>query len=100
MTANQQCPFYGFYPVHHHDYSNFLYENKSNQCSLIKGAHSPCQMEMRNETPCWKRCSLNSQENETRVLELLAEGIVLKSDSHISFKQHYESTEGAYPLTN
>lgn len=35
-----------------------LFKTDGNQCALITNSHSPCRMEMNDETPDWKTCIL------------------------------------------
>lgn len=64
-----QCPFYGFYTSHN---AKALIDSQGNQCALITSSYSPCQMEMRNQTPSWNECPLNSKENKSCIEEIVA----------------------------
>lgn len=58
------CPFYGFYlsPI-----GGALLDQEGNQCALIKGSYSPCQMEMQKQTPDWNECSYNCEKNKSNI---------------------------------
>ena len=45
-----KCPFYGFVGT-----GGVFMDNHGNACALT-GAHSPCAMEMQQQTPAWDSC--------------------------------------------
>jgi len=60
-----KCPFYGF----SHPFFKGIMDQYGNQCSLITGSYSPCQMEFAKQTPEWEKCPFinkgNGEELET-----------------------------------
>jgi len=66
-----QCPFYGF-----HMAMGMLMDQSGNQCALITDSYSPCQMEIRSQTPNWNECPLNNEEN-SRALEKIADQLTI-----------------------
>ena len=59
----KQCPFYGFSAFH----GGIFLDTKGNQCALITGSHSPCRMELREETPNWRDCPYNTPEKRATI---------------------------------
>ncbi len=55
------CPFYGFHMAF--EGFNAMIDQSGNQCALIKDSYSPCQMEIQNLAPCWKKCSFATSDN-------------------------------------
>jgi hypothetical protein len=60
------CPFYGraLYGTHYPQPNRppfILFNQHGNQCAIITGSHSPCQMEMQDKEPDWQKCALVRQ---------------------------------------
>lgn len=67
--SRHRCPFYGFYLACK---CKLFIDQGGNQCSLIAGSYSPCQMEIRGKTLDWDKCSFfNHKENEMGVQEII-----------------------------
>jgi hypothetical protein len=49
------CPFYGF-----HSHGQLMVDQSGNECALIFDRFAPCQMDVWNETPNWRYCSMNN----------------------------------------
>jgi len=67
-VGRHACPFYGFFMT---EEIPILMDQQGNQCPLIRGSYSPCQMETRGQTPNWNDCPFNNEENR-EVLERIA----------------------------
>tara|TARA_Y100000034_G_C6888479_1_gene408324 strand:+ start:1185 stop:1526 length:342 start_codon:yes stop_codon:yes gene_type:complete len=90
MTEGYQCPFYGFSNLP----QNTLIYSGGNQCALITNSFSPCQMEMRKETPDWTKCNFNQDDAETRSgLEKIFNNVNVWLTEH-----HPEGTKGTETL--
>lgn len=68
-TQRHPCPFYGFNGM----FGNF-FDQKGNQCGLLRDSYSPCQMDPSGERSNWEECSLNNpmsreffEENASRI---------------------------------
>jgi len=66
-----QCPFYGFHMVR-----GMLMDQSGNQCALITDSYSPCQMEIRRQTPNWNECQFNDEKN-SEALEKIADQLTI-----------------------
>lgn len=60
------CPFYGFYMG-----LGMLVDQEGNQCALITQSYSPCKMKTNNQTPSWKQCPFNTEENKKKLIKSL-----------------------------
>lgn len=54
-----KCPFYGLFM-----FDSLLIDQQGNQCPLIEGSYSPCQMEYNGKSPSWEDCCFNNLANE------------------------------------
>ena len=61
------CPFYGFDGTNKRVY----FGSKGNQCALITERYTLCQMEKEGDTPDWRGCPFNTQENREAISKLL-----------------------------
>jgi hypothetical protein len=87
-------PFYGFAGV-----QGMFADSKGNQCGVIRDAIAPCQMEIREKNPDWRKCPYNTLEAR-RVLDNGADDVKVFPDEFmpqgvtswggISFRQWYE----------
>ena len=53
-----KCPFYGF---GFNRVLEVMKDSGGNQCAIITGSYSPCQMEMAEQTPSWSECPFNTE---------------------------------------
>ena len=60
----KSCPFYGFHPI----MGRFL-DSEGNQCPLIKGSYSPCQMEIGGLETNWDKCEFNTLQMRNSIQE-------------------------------
>lgn len=75
------CPFRGFNSV-----PPVLLDSAGNQCGLLAGAFSPCQMEIEGKIPCWEDCHFNSEDNKAFI------GLIIRTWR--IFPQEFRSTDG------
>ena len=51
-----------------------LMETGGNQCALRTERHSPCHMEIREDSPDWNMCEHRSMEKEMKFIQFLRMG--------------------------
>ena len=91
-----RCPFYKFSWIS--TIQIFLENPRSNGCGLkmlTMNAHSPCEMENREEGPHWAGCELNCEENQPLLEELVSgSSVYFASGRSLPFREWYKEATG------
>ena len=88
--SRHKCLFYGFYSAMS---MKIFSDSGGNQCALAEG-YSPCQMEMKEETPDWDKCPFNNEEAKHAIEKIMTSHKIFPEE----FKPEGKSTWTGMPL--
>ncbi len=77
QRSRPHCPFYGFNGMF-----GVLMDSEGNQCALITNVYSPCQMEMKEQTPDWFECPFNTEGHREKLAKVLNDLRVFPKEFH------------------